>query len=184
MPGLLLPTLAKAAIPAVAIGVILFVAKRRRLSFREDLGLRMPLLKPAVLFLFLWGGLVAAEELIAGSAGQAKPWPEYTTGILLLRILAIGLLGPIAEELAFRGVLLGALRRTRLGIYGAIALTAAVWASIHMQYEPATLALIFIDGLVLGAARHYTRSLYVPIFMHVMGNLFSIWQSLGGGGAG
>jgi membrane protease YdiL (CAAX protease family) len=78
-------------------------------------------------------------------------------------------------------VLLGVLRRTRLGIFGAIALTAALWAAIHMQYEPATLALIFIDGLVLGAARHYTRSLYLPIFMHVIGNLFSIWQSLGGG---
>jgi membrane protease YdiL (CAAX protease family) len=38
--------------------------------------------------------------------------------------------------------------------------------------------MIFVDGIVLGLARHFSGSLYVPIAMHMLGNLFSIAQSL------
>lgn len=182
MPALLTSTLLKAAIPAASIGMILFVARKRRLFLAEDVGLRLPRLKLALLFLLGWGALIALEEVLtAGVAdAQAKAWPDYPTHIVLLRILAIGLLGPIAEELAFRGVLFAVLRRTSLQVAGAIVVTAAFWSVLHLQYSPLLLGLIFIDGLVLGAARHWTRSLYVPIVMHIAGNLFSIGQSLGG----
>jgi membrane protease YdiL (CAAX protease family) len=85
---------------------------------------------------------------------------------------------PIAEELAFRGLFMAALRRMRVAIPWAILLTAAVWSIIHLQYSPLLLALIVVDGIALGLARHYSGSLYVPIAMHVIGNLFSIYQSL------
>ena len=38
--------------------------------------------------------------------------------------------------------------------------------------------LIFVDGRVPGAACHLCRSMWVPIVMHIAGNLFSINQSL------
>ena len=84
---------------------------------------------------------------------------------------------PIAEELALRGFLLPWLRNTRLGVWDAIAVCAALWSATHVQYAPALL-LIFVDGLMLGAARHVCRSIWVPIVMHIAGNLFSISQSL------
>jgi membrane protease YdiL (CAAX protease family) len=58
---------------------------------------------------------------------------------------------------------------------------AAGWAAVHFQYDPATRVLIFLDGLVLGTARLRSRSTYVPIVMHALGNLYSIYQSLAGG---
>ena len=61
---------------------------------------------------------------------------------------------------------------------GAIVLVSAAWAVMHYRYEPMTIALIFADGLVLGAARHHSRSVWLPVVMHSMGNLFSIYQSL------
>ncbi|MEJ0086133.1 MAG: CPBP family intramembrane glutamic endopeptidase [Pseudomonadota bacterium] len=180
MTDLLLTTLPKVLLPALAIVVLLFVAKRRGFSLAEDLGLRKPEWKFAAFFLILWVCLIALEESVTrGMAGAGiKVWPAYPALILFLRILAIGVLGPIAEELVFRGLFLRMLGRTRVGIYGAILITAALWSIIHLQYAPILLAIIFIDGLALGLARHFTKSLYVPIAMHILGNLFSIYQSL------
>ena len=180
MSDLLLTTLPKVLLPAFAIALMLFVARRRGLSPGDDLGLRKPEWKYAAIFLALWLCLIALEEfLTSGMAGaEIKHWPAYPPLILLLRIIAIGFLGPIAEELVFRGFLLRLLGRTRIGIHGAIVVTAALWSLIHQQYAPILLGLIFIDGIALGLARHFAKSLYVPIVMHVLGNLFSIYQSL------
>lgn len=180
MPSLLLSTLTKVALPGLAISAMLFAAKKKKLSFAEDLGLRAPKPATAGLFLLLWVCLVALEEYLTRSidGAQAKPWPEYPGYIVAMRVLAIGVLGPIGEELAFRGLLFTLLRRTPLKVAGAIVLTAALWAAIHLQYSPVLLALIFVDGVSLGLARHFSGSLYLAIAMHMLGNLFSIAQSI------
>jgi len=176
----LLPTLSKAALPAVGIALMLFAAQRNRLSLADDLGFRSPKLASSVLFLLLWLLLIAVEEWLTSSIAETKPksWADYTALIVVIRILAIGVLGPIAEEIAFRGLLMTFLNRTRLGIYGAIFISAALWSCVHFQYRPILLAIIFVDGIALGFARHITRSIYVPIAMHIIGNCFSIYQSL------
>ncbi|MEQ1686205.1 MAG: CPBP family intramembrane glutamic endopeptidase [Burkholderiaceae bacterium] len=176
----LLPTLSKLAFPALGIAAMLFAARRRKLSFSADLGFAWPKPLATLAFLVLWAGLIAAEEWLSASIDGAtpKPWADHAPLIVLLRVVAIGVLGPVAEELAFRGFLLAWLRQTRLGVWGAIVVCAALWSALHVQYAPALLLLIFVDGLVLGAARHLCRSLWVPIVMHVAGNLFSISQSL------
>lgn len=176
----LAPTLLKVLLPAIGIAAMLFAAKRRGMSLTDDIGLRKPLWIPAGSFLALWVVLIAIEEWATAALGGAenKVWPDYPAMIVALRILAIGVLGPIAEELAVRGLLMAWLSRTRLGVYGAIAVSAAAWSAVHAQYQPMIMSIIFIDGLALGLARHFSRSIYVPIAMHVIGNLFSIWQSL------
>ena len=60
-----------------------------------------------------------------------------------------------------------------------IAVTAASWALLHVRYDPVQIGFIALDGVALGAARAHTRSLFVPLAMHVGANLFSISQSLG-----
>ena len=181
MHDLLLSTLLKSALPAVAIGLLLLGCKRNQFSLVEDIGIRPPRIFATAAFLIFWVCLIAAEEYATSSIpdSHAKQWPDYPAHIVALRILAIGVLGPIAEELGFRGLLMAWLRRTRLGVAGAIVISAALWSVIHLQYSPALLMLIFMDGIVLGLARHYSGSLLLPIVMHVGGNLFSISQSLG-----
>ncbi|MEO8020074.1 MAG: CPBP family intramembrane glutamic endopeptidase [Pseudomonadota bacterium] len=180
MPDLWLPTLSKVLLPGAAIIAMLIAAKRRKLSFADELGLRAPTMWVAALCLAAWICLIALEEHLTGSIEDLQPkhWPDYPAAIIALRVLAIGFLGPVAEELAFRGLLMAALRRMRVAIPWAIAFTAAVWAIIHLQYSPLLLALIFVDGIALGLARYYSKSLYVPIAMHIIGNCFSIYQSL------
>jgi len=160
--------------------MMLLVAKHRRLSFAADIGIRLPKIGVTVAFLIAWVCLIAIEEVITSSVAdaQAKTWPKFPVYIVALRIFAIGIIGPIAEELAFRGLLMAVIRQTRLGVVGAILLTAALWSAIHFGYSAPLILLVLFDGIVLGAARHFSRSLWVPIAMHIGGNLFSIWQSL------
>ena len=79
-----------------------------------------------------------------------------------------------------RGIVFAQLRRTALRTAGTIVVCAAAWAVMHVQYGWSTWVLIFLDGLILGMARAHSRSLVPPILMHVLGNLFSIAQSLHG----
>lgn len=181
MPQSLLgATLVKVFVPLVIMVIVLAVSRRRGLSLREDLGWRWPRTSTLAIWLAAWAAWVVVGEVAIDALGldQAKPWPDYPPLIVGLRVLAIGLLGPLAEELVMRGVLLHRLRGTRLGAVGAVVLTAAAWALMHFQYGPGSIGLIFLDGLILGAARVQSRSLLVPIAMHVAGNLFSIAQSL------
>lgn len=172
-------TLLKAAGPLVGILLVLFLTKKRGISWSNDLGLVKPAIWALALWIVVWVGWMAFDEwLIARlDLDQAKPWPDLPPLVVALRILTIGILGPISEELVVRGFFLHILRRTRLGVIGAILVTSLAWGVVH-SYGLGAIALIVGDGILLGAARVYGRSLYIPIAMHVIGNLFSIYQSL------
>lgn len=176
-------TLVKLALPCLVIVAVLAVARWRRVTWKDDLGLVWP--RPSVMatWLAIWIGWVVVGEFAIRVFGlaQAEPWKPYPLLIILLRIAAIGLLGPAAEEIVVRGVLFFRIGGTRLGPVGAIVIGAAGWAAAHFQYDAATRVMIFLDGLVLGTARLRSRSVYVPIVMHALGNLYSIQQSLTGG---
>ena len=127
-----------------------------------------------------WIVWMAMSELVVDRLGVAPPksW-YYPAGMTLLRIAMIGIAGPIAEELTYRGALLYVLRvRAGLPAAAAIVIISIVWAASHFQYDVTTLTMIVADGPVLGAARVHSRSTLTSGTMHVMGNLFSIYQSL------
>jgi membrane protease YdiL (CAAX protease family) len=175
-------TLLKVAIPVALIAFVLLVSRLRRFSLREDLRLVWPRPKLLLLWLAVWIGWMALGEVAIRVFGmeQPAPWRDYSPLVVALRILAIGVLGPAAEEIVVRGLLFFRLARTRLGPAGAVLLCAAGWAALHYRYEWGTILLIFLDGVVLGLARWQARSTNLPIVMHSLGNLLSIWQSLHG----
>jgi uncharacterized protein len=90
---------------------------------------------------------------------------------LLWIALVVG--APLFEETFFRGFLFKGLASSRLGITGAIVITAAAWALIHLQYEAYEMAVIFVMGLLLGLARARTGSLFVPLAAHGLANLIA-----------
>ena len=86
----------------------------------------------------------------------------------LLAIIAVSL-GPLVEELFFRGFFYPVLAR-RWGIGWAIFLTALPFALMHMpQYGWAwgALLVIFIVGVVCGAVRAVTKSVGASFLVHV-----------------
>jgi membrane protease YdiL (CAAX protease family) len=170
-------TLFKVASPLLAIILVLLVAKRRRLSWRENLGLFPPRPGQAALWLALYLGWMLLTNLIINWRGpwDFTVWARSPMIINVLRVLAVCILGPIAEELIFRGLLYDRFSRTRLGPTVTIVILAAIWAVIHLSYSPGVIAVIFVGGLLLGFARRQTGSVILPILMHIAWNLYAVW---------
>lgn len=102
-------------------------------------------------------------------------WNTTQSRWMLWLALVIG--APLFEETFFRGFLFKGLAASRLGTSGAIVLTAALWASIHLQYEWYEIGSIFVLGLLLGAARARTGSLLVPFLMHATTNFIATLET-------
>ncbi|HXI83897.1 MAG TPA: tetratricopeptide repeat protein [Verrucomicrobiae bacterium] len=80
---------------------------------------------------------------------------------------SVVIVGPIVEEILFRGLIYGALEK-RLRVTGAILVSSLLFAAVHLQvvyFIP-----IFCLGLVLGWARWKANSLGLPILIHVLNN--------------
>lgn len=169
---------------SVAVVVLLVaVLAARGASTQSLLGLTRPRARQVLVWLALFALLVAIEELAARSFGIPKPEPwagRYTGWLLALRIVGIALLAPLSEELVFRGVLFSRIAATRLGPPGAIAIPAAIFALLHVQYPPLEMILILADGLFFGWARYGTGSVVVPIILHSLGNSYAVYQRLFG----
>jgi membrane protease YdiL (CAAX protease family) len=83
-----------------------------------------------------------------------------------LVLIAAGIGAPIAEECLFRGLMFGTLRRTSLGIGGAAAVSAILWALLHANYSIYGVTAITLIGIYLALVRERTGSLLTPIVCH------------------
>lgn len=81
--------------------------------------------------------------------------------------LGVAVLAPISEELLFRGLIQGELRRA-FPEWLAVVIQGVLFALFHAQ--PVQIAYVLIPGLVLGALYALTRSLWVPIVLHIAFN--------------
>ena len=98
-------------------------------------------------------------------------------GSLPLFFLAVVVVAPITEEIAFRGFLFRGLSATWLGVGGTLVATSAAWAAMHVQYDWLTLAQIFLIGLVLGWLRWASGSTLLTIILHMLANLTATIQA-------
>ncbi|WP_373498691.1 lysostaphin resistance A-like protein [Desulfococcus sp.] len=76
-----------------------------------------------------------------------------------------GLIGPVAEEIFFRGVLYGYLRRW--GVIPAVAVSTAAFALLHAGAGLVQVA----GGLLFAAAYEIEGRLAAPLVIHVAGNM-------------
>lgn len=165
------------AVPLVLIAFAVLIARRRRLSWRDDVGLAAAPVGAAVAWVAIYAGWMLGTNAVMHWRGpwDFTPWRNASLLVDAGRVFTVGMLGPVAEELVFRGVLYGWLVRVRFPVIATVVVLAAAWSLFHTSYTPAVIALIFVDGLLLGAARFQTKSLVVPILMHVTWNLYAIW---------
>ena len=92
--------------------------------------------------------------------------PESNIGISQYIIVGC-IIGPVAEEFFFRGVLYGFFRRW--GIITAMIFTTIIFILPHFNASsiPVTQA---VGGIIFAAAYEKEKSLIVPIIIHILGN--------------
>ena len=91
------------------------------------------------------------------------------TGIVLVVFVLMAMFGaPIVEELAFRGLLYGALAKAHVNEHLVVAITALVFALFH--FEPKRFIFLFAIGMILGEVRRRTGSTSAAIVAHIVNN--------------
>jgi membrane protease YdiL (CAAX protease family) len=91
------------------------------------------------------------------------------SGIVLVIFVLMAMFGaPIVEELAFRGLLFGALLKAHVNEHLVVVITALVFALFH--FEPKRFVILFIIGMILGEVRRRTGSTSAAIVAHIVNN--------------
>jgi membrane protease YdiL (CAAX protease family) len=132
----------------------------------------------ALIGIGIWSVLTADVEALQ-PPDNATEALKLAGGSIVPAWLLVGLLGPFAEEVFFRGFLLnGMLQRLKGPV--ALVLSAAVFAIFHI--DPGLYVPTFLLGLALGWVYLKTRSIWPSIFMHALHNtlvIIATWQEFG-----
>lgn len=89
-------------------------------------------------------------------------------GDVILFFFVGGIISPVAEELFFRGVLYGFLRRW--GRITAIVLSTLAFVLAHMAFSGIPFKQV-VGGIVFAFGYETEKNLMVPVTLHMMGNL-------------
>ena len=96
---------------------------------------------------------------------------------LLYLLLITCLLGPITEELVYRGVLMNTFLKDSPW-YGDVLLSACVFGYVHVSSGLTPLAFFTYasGGAICAFLYRKTHSLYFPILLHLMINIAAFWE--------
>jgi len=95
----------------------------------------------------------------------------FAGGGLILRIVMIGFLAGIIEELLFRGVLLNRLTEW-MPTWAAVLISSIVFGLVHM--DPFQILYATFMGLIFAWSYIRTKNLWIPIVGHVVFNMTSV----------
>ena len=119
----------------------------------------------AIAFIFFFGEPTTITELPGGTSWDSSPVA------LILTFISICILTPISEELLFRGYILDALNRLH-GKWPAIIISSIIFGMVH--FDPFTMGMATIGGVIYGWIRMRTGSLVPGIVAHSMWNTMAL----------
>jgi uncharacterized protein len=167
------------------IGVSVLASRWRGWRARDYLALVPPGRREIAFAVACTMALLVTFDLLTWAFGRDVVPPfmreAYITarssGALLLFLLAVIIVAPITEEIAFRGFLFRGLSSSWLGVAGTIVATSAAWAAMHIQYDAIQVGQIFLIGLLLGWLRWASGSTLLVIGLHMLANLIACIQA-------
>lgn len=174
--------------PLLAAAVALLVTKLRGNGPRIDLrwsmrredvraGVRWGLigLICTTLAAFLWTNLVG-EENAQSAVGALVDSHRMPVATAIAMFLFVWLIGPVCEEVIYRGLLWGALERLKWGRWAVFGLTTVIFAVSHL--EPLRTSLLLVIGIPIGLARLFTGRLGGSIIAHQVNNFLPALATL------
>jgi len=116
-------------------------------------------------------GILAAVLYVAGAdpiVFITAPLPVAQSEQSAVFFMVGGVIGPVAEEIFFRGILYGFFRRW--GIFAAVLLSTLLFVLPHLGGGAIPLTQL-VGGIVFGITYEKEKSLITPITIHCLGNL-------------
>ncbi len=141
------------------------------------IGLSKSNLLPGLMRGLVWSvcfGIVAGALFLVLYAAGIDPLKIVNTPLpsapqqIFLFFLVGGVIGPIGEEIFFRGIIFGFFRRW--GAYAAIVISTAFFVLPHYDGHHLPLTQI-VGGIVFAIAYEKEQSLMVPVTIHCLGNM-------------
>jgi len=170
----------------VLVGFFALVAHRRAGGAAAYLGLigfRLRDLLVGVLAIAVLAAVINSVSWLVGlDIVPAVQTDMFTSaradGWLLPLLLAIVVVGPIGEEVMFRGFLFRGWVRSRRTLWPGILAISAFFAALHVQYDLFGIVQVFCIGVVLGWTRWWSGSTVLTILMHATINFWATLQSV------
>ena len=116
---------------------------------------------------YLWTKIVG-EQNATSALGKVVENQRLPLAAAIAMFLFVWLVGPICEEIIFRGLLWGALERLNWGRWVVFMLTTVIFAVSHL--EPLRTSLLLVIGIPIGLARLVTGRLGASIVAHQINN--------------
>jgi membrane protease YdiL (CAAX protease family) len=175
------------SLPLMYVPVLLLASRRllapagtglvRGFGLRPRPGGWGPLARVTALVIAGGIGVDIALGLVTEAADVPAHWTEWfdedlawgSSGVVVASLLGTIVFAPVLEEIVFRGLLYGTLRR-RLGWPAAAVLAAAVFAAAH-GYGVAGFGSVFASGLMWSVAYEKTGSLLPGMAAHAANNV-------------
>lgn len=168
------------------LGITLFYAWYIKVDIPTLFHLKMPKIRDLFSGFLLWAGCYILMMLLGSALSlvfkESAESVNDTFSVLLegvpvwLVVFALAILPPIAEEMAFRGILFGTLEK-KYKVFHAILATGIFFGLYHMNLVK--FFVVGILGCVLAYAVFKTKSIMVSIWMHFLNNLTAVILMLG-----
>jgi len=138
----------------------------------DSLGLSIYTLKKGVIRGSIWSfliGLSVGVIYLSFYVSGIDIWSRISTNenYDIFTLFVVGsIIAPIAEELYFRGVLFGYLRR--FGLIVALIISTLVFTFLHQE---GMLLFQFVGGVIFAVSYEIEKNIVVPIVIHIIGNI-------------
>ena len=170
----------------VQVALLALFAKMRGASAAEYLGLIWPSRSELLVGIGAIVALIVVGDGVSALVGHNIVTPFQNdiyrtagdTGWLALLWLAVVVITPIGEETLFRGFLFRGWLRKPGDAWVVIAVTALLWAIIHVQYDWYVIGQVFVSGLLLGWLRWASGSTILTILLHGLINFEGMLETV------
>lgn len=116
---------------------------------------------------YIWTRIVGATDA-SSAINTVLDGGRLPVSAAIVMFVYVWLLGPICEEVIFRGLLWGAVTRQQWGRWAAFGLSTAIFAVSHL--EPIRTTLLLVIALPIGLARLLSGRLPASIVAHSVSN--------------
>ena len=120
---------------------------------------------------FALNNIITMSPLIGLSEGYARANESFYASTLVIELIGSAILSPIMEELVFRGIVFGNMRKI-MNVPQAVFLSALLFGLIHFNIVQFVYA--FLLGLVLAAFMYKSGHVYAAMIGHIAANAFAV----------